>query len=125
MIKGKAVHFIGIGGIGMSGLAEVFHCCGYSAQGSDLRNSKVTDRLEGMGITIKIGHRPENINGAGLVVYSSCIKETNPEYMEAKLKGLPVLRRMEALAMLMQDKKRSEEHTSELQSQFHLVCHLL
>jgi len=105
MINGKTVHFIGIGGIGMSGLAEVFHCYGYSVQGSDLRNSKVTDRLEDMGMEIKIGHRSENIDGADIVIYSSCIKETNPEFMAAKLKNLPILKRMEALAMLMQDKK--------------------
>ena len=105
MIKGKTVHFIGIGGIGMSGLAEVFHCYGYSVQGSDLRKSKVTDRLEDMNVAIKIGHRPENIDGADIVVYSSCIKDTNPEFMAAKLKNLPILKRMEALAMLMQDKK--------------------
>ena len=105
MIKGKTVHFIGIGGIGMSGLAEVFHCYGYSVQGSDLRKSKVTDRLEDMNVAIKIGHRPENIDGADIVVYSSCIKDTNPEFMAAKLKSLPILKRMEALAMLMQDKK--------------------
>jgi len=105
MVNGRTVHFIGIGGIGMSGLAEVFHCYGYAAQGSDLRRSKVTDRLEEMGISIKIGHRPENIEGADIIVYSSCIKDTNPEFMAAKLKNLPVLKRMEALAMLMQDKK--------------------
>lgn len=105
MINRKTVHFIGIGGIGMSGLAEVFYCHGYLVQGSDLKKSKVTDRLEDMGITIKIGHRAENVDGADLVVYSSCIKETNPEFMEARLKNLPLLKRMEALAMLMQDKK--------------------
>jgi len=105
MINGKTVHFIGIGGIGMSGLAEVFRCYGYSVQGSDLRNSKVTDRLEDMGVEIKIGHRSENIDGADIVVYSSCIRDTNPEFMAAKLKNLPILKRMEALAMLMQDKK--------------------
>ena len=105
MIKGKTVHFIGIGGIGMSGLAEVFHCYGYGVQGSDLRNSRSTDRLEKMGVTIKIGHRAENIEGADFVIYSSCIKDTNPEFMAAKLKGLPILKRMEALAKLMQDKK--------------------
>ena len=105
MTKQKTVHFIGIGGIGMSGLAEVFHCYGYSVQGSDLKSSKVTERLEYMGIAIKIGHRAENIDGADFVVYSSCIKDTNPEFMASKLKNLPILKRMEALAMLMQDKK--------------------
>jgi len=105
MIKGKTVHFIGVGGIGMSGLAEVFHCCGYSAQGSDLRRSRVTDRLQEMGIPVKIGHLPENIEGADIVVHSSCITENNPEFIAAKMKNLPVLKRMQALAMLMQDKK--------------------
>ena len=105
MTNEKTVHFIGIGGIGMSGLAEVFHCYGYSAQGSDLRKSKVTDRLEKMGLAIKIGHRPENIDGADLVVYSSCITEKNPELEAARKKNLTILKRMEALAMLMRDKK--------------------
>ncbi|MCX5693057.1 MAG: UDP-N-acetylmuramate--L-alanine ligase [Candidatus Omnitrophica bacterium] len=105
MTNEKTVHFIGIGGIGMSGLAEVFYCHGYSVQGSDLRKSKVTDRLEKMGLTIKIGHRPENIEGADLVVYSSCIAEKNPELAAAREKNLTILKRMQALAMLMQDKK--------------------
>src|SRR3990167_7906556 len=91
MTNEKTVHFIGIGGIGMSGLAEVFHCHGYSTQGSDLRKSKVTDRLEKMGLSIKIGHRPENIDGADLVVYSSCITEKNPELEAARQKNLTVL----------------------------------
>jgi len=105
MTNEKTVHFIGIGGIGMSGLAEVFHCHGYSVQGSDLRKSKVTERLEKMGLTIKIGHQPENIDGADIVVYSSCITEKNPELEAAKAKNLTVLKRMQALAMLMRDKK--------------------
>ena len=105
MTNEKTVHFIGIGGIGMSGLAEVFHCHGYSVQGSDLRKSKVTGRLEKMGLTIKIGHRPENIKGADLVVYSSCITEKNPELVSAREKNITILKRMQALAMLMQDKK--------------------
>ncbi|MFA5389611.1 MAG: UDP-N-acetylmuramate--L-alanine ligase, partial [Candidatus Omnitrophota bacterium] len=105
MTNEKTVHFIGIGGIGMSGLAEVFHCHGYSVQGSDLRKTKVTDRLEKMGVAIKVGHRPENIEGAALVVYSSCITGKNPELEEARKKNITVLRRMEALAMLMRDKK--------------------
>jgi len=105
MTNEKTVHFIGIGGIGMSGLAEVFHCHGYSVQGSDLRKSKVTERLEKMGLTIKIGHQPENIDGADIVVYSSCITEKNPELEAAKAKNLIALKRMQALAMLMRDKK--------------------
>lgn len=105
MQRGKTIHFIGIGGIGMSGLAEVFHCYGYAVQGSDLRRSKVTDRLEEMGITIKIGHVAENIEGADTIVYSSCITQANPEFKAGILKNIPLLKRMQALAMLMQDKK--------------------
>ena len=105
MPRTKTAHFIGICGIGMSGLAEVFHCYGYNVQGSDLRRSKVTGRLEAMGIAVKIGHFSDNIKGAELVVYSSCISKDNPEFLAAKDRGLPILKRMEALNMLMQDKR--------------------
>ncbi|MFA4991953.1 MAG: UDP-N-acetylmuramate--L-alanine ligase [Candidatus Omnitrophota bacterium] len=100
MRRFNKVHFIGIGGIGMSGLAEVFHCHGYEVQGSDLKESKVTDRLKAMGIDVKKGHRAENIDGADLVVYSSSIPEKNPEFSQAKAKGVNIMRRIEALNIL-------------------------
>lgn len=104
MINAKNVHFIGIGGIGMSGLAEVFHCYGYSVKGSDTRETKVTNRLKAMGIDVLEGHSAENIRGSDMVVYSSCISEDNPEIVAARKNNIPILRRMEALNMLVGDK---------------------
>ncbi|MEM9911672.1 MAG: UDP-N-acetylmuramate--L-alanine ligase [Pseudomonadota bacterium] len=95
------IHFVGIGGIGMSGIAEVLINHGYRVQGSDLKRSKITDRLEEAGATIFEGQSPENLEGADVVVVSSAIKPGNPELDEARAKGLPVVRRAEMLAELM------------------------
>ncbi|THD73315.1 UDP-N-acetylmuramate--L-alanine ligase [Thalassobius vesicularis] len=95
------IHFVGIGGIGMSGIAEVLVNHGYTVQGSDLKTSKITDRLAGMGATIFEGQRAENLIGAEVVVISSAIKPGNPELDEARRLGLPVVRRAEMLAELM------------------------
>ena len=104
MDKRPRVHFIGIGGAGMSGLAEIFYRHGYMVQGSDIKQTKVTKRLEALGIKIVRGHTAENIAGSDYVVYSSCIKEDNPEIQEARRKNKRVLRRIEALNMLVEDK---------------------
>ncbi len=96
-----AIHFVGIGGIGMSGIAEVLLNHGYTVQGSDLKSTKITQRLAGMGATIFEGQRAENLANAEVVVISSAIKPGNPELDEARLKGLPVVRRAEMLAELM------------------------
>ena len=96
-----AIHFVGIGGIGMSGIAEVLINHGYTIQGSDLRASPITDRLAGMGAKIFVGQRAENIEGADVVVISSAIKPGNPELDAARARGLPVVRRAEMLAELM------------------------
>lgn len=96
-----AIHFVGIGGIGMSGIAEVLLNHGYTVQGSDLKSTKITERLAGMGATIFEGQRAENLANAEVVVISSAIKPGNPELDEARLKGLPVVRRAEMLAELM------------------------
>ncbi len=95
------IHFVGIGGIGMSGIAEVLLNHGYVVQGSDLKDSKITQRLEKMGATIFIGQKAENLENAEVVVISSAIKPGNAELDEARLKGLPVVRRAEMLAELM------------------------
>ncbi|MCT4577118.1 UDP-N-acetylmuramate--L-alanine ligase [Donghicola sp.] len=95
------IHFVGIGGIGMSGIAEVLINHGYTVQGSDQKTSKITDRLAGMGATIFEGQRAENLEGAEVVVISSAIKPGNPELDEARRRGLPVVRRAEMLAELM------------------------
>jgi len=95
------IHFVGIGGIGMSGIAEVLLNHGYRVQGSDLKASKITDRLKSLGAIIYEGQRAENLEGADVVVISSAIKPGNPELDEARAKGLPVVRRAEMLAELM------------------------
>lgn len=95
------IHFVGIGGIGMSGIAEVLLTLGYSVQGSDAKRSKITDRLERLGATVFEGQRPENLGEAEVVVISTAIKKGNPELEEARRRGLPVVRRAEMLAELM------------------------
>lgn len=105
MDKIRTVHFIGIGGAGMSGIAEIFCRCGYSVQGSDIKSTKVTERLKALGIRIKEFHSAENIEGADCVVYSSCIIADNPEIKEARKRGIKVLRRIEALNMVTAGKK--------------------
>jgi UDP-N-acetylmuramate--alanine ligase len=95
------VHFVGIGGIGMSGIAEVLSNLGYTVTGSDVADSANVKRLREKGIKVAIGHRPENIDGADVVVVSSAIKRDNPELAAARAKRLPVVRRAEMLAELM------------------------
>ena len=96
-----AIHFTGIGGIGMSGIAEVLLNHGFTVQGSDLRETPITKRLAGMGATIFIGQKAENLENAEVVVISSAIKRGNPELDAARAKKLPVVRRAEMLAELM------------------------
>ena len=95
------IHFVGIGGIGMSGIAEVLLNHGYSVQGSDLKASKITNRLAGLGAEIFEGQKAENLENAQVVVISSAIKPGNPELDEARRRGLPVVRRADMLAELM------------------------
>ncbi|WP_050528572.1 UDP-N-acetylmuramate--L-alanine ligase [Pseudorhodobacter aquimaris] len=95
------IHFVGIGGIGMSGIAEVLMTLGYTVQGSDAKASKITDRLVTLGATVFEGQRAENIGEAAVVVISTAIKKGNPELEEARRLGLPVVRRAEMLAELM------------------------
>src|SRR5690348_786313 len=99
--KIQRVHFVGIGGIGMSGIAEVLLNLGYKTSGSDLKRSSVTDRLKLLGTTIFEGHRPENVTGADVVVTSSAIDAANPEVLEAMRLHVPVIQRAEMLAELM------------------------
>ena len=96
-----AIHFVGIGGIGMSGIAEVLLNHGYSVQGSDQKTSKITDRLERLGAKIFEGQDAANLENADVVVISSAIKRGNPELDAARAQGLPVVRRAEMLAELM------------------------
>ncbi len=95
------IHFIGIGGIGMSGIAEVLMTHGYRVQGSDLKASAITERLEALGAEVCIGQRAENIGEAAVIVASTAIRPDNPEMRAARAAGLPVVRRAEMLAELM------------------------
>ncbi|MDB5432891.1 MAG: murC [Caulobacter sp.] len=95
------VHFIGIGGIGMSGIAEIMQRIGYTVQGSDAKRSANTDRLKKLGITIFIGHDPANVEGASAVVYSTAVKADNVEMVACRELRLPLVRRAEMLAELM------------------------
>jgi UDP-N-acetylmuramate--alanine ligase len=95
------IHFVGIGGIGMSGIAEVLMTLGYRVQGSDAKASKITDRLVKLGATVFEGQRAGNIGEAAVIVISSAIKKGNPELEEARRRNLPVVRRAEMLAELM------------------------
>ncbi|MDR2733272.1 MAG: UDP-N-acetylmuramate--L-alanine ligase [Spirochaetota bacterium] len=93
----RRLHFIGIGGIGMSGIAELFHNLGYPVSGSDLAESAVTERLRAMGIPIALGHSAENLGGAEVVVYSAAVPLTNPEMDAARERRLPLIPRAEML----------------------------
>ena len=95
------IHFIGIGGIGMSGIAEVMLNLGYKVQGSDQRESPIVQRLRSMGATVHVGHAPENVTGASVIVVSSAIKDENVELAAARGNRVPVVRRAEMLAELM------------------------
>ena len=97
----KNIHFIGIGGVGMSGIAEVFHHLGYTISGSDIAESAMVKYLRGLGISIHIGHRPENIDKVHVVVISSAINEENEEIIAARAQRIPIVRRAEMLAELM------------------------
>jgi len=95
------VHFIGIGGIGMSGIAEIMLRIGYTVQGSDAKASANTERLEKLGAKIFIGHAAEHVEGASAIVYSTAVKADNPEMVAGRERRLPLVRRAEMLAELM------------------------
>jgi UDP-N-acetylmuramate--alanine ligase len=100
-VKSQRVHFIGIGGIGMSGIAEILLNLGYAVSGSDLRRTSTTERLGRLGATLFEGHAAANVVGSGVVVASSAVSETNPEIVEARARKIPVIQRAEMLAELM------------------------
>lgn len=99
--KPQHVHFVGIGGIGMSGIAEVLLTLGYQVSGSDLKSTPITDRLARLGASIHLGHRAENVSGAKAVVVTSALDPSNPEVAEARRLQIPVIPRGELLAELM------------------------
>ena len=100
-IQKQHVHFIGIGGIGMSGIAEILLTLGMRVSGSDLRRGPITDRLAEMGATVYEGHERGHIGDASVVVTSSAVSASNPEVLEARERKIPVIQRAEMLAELM------------------------
>jgi UDP-N-acetylmuramate--alanine ligase len=106
MFRGRVrhVHFIGVGGIGMSGLAEILRTLEFDVSGSDLREGENTRNLQRLGVRIDVGHRAQNVHGADVVVYTSAVSPDNPELVEAKTHGIPAIARAEMLAELMRVK---------------------
>ncbi|MBY0379617.1 MAG: UDP-N-acetylmuramate--L-alanine ligase, partial [Burkholderiales bacterium] len=102
--KIKNIHFIGVGGVGMSGIAEVLCNLGYNISGSDVMQSHNTDRLEKIGVKVFIGHNAKNIGNVDVVVSSTAIHDDNSEIMEAKSRGITVVPRAMMLAELMRFK---------------------
>ena len=103
----KKVHCIGIGGIGLSGVAEIFLSRGYEVSGSDMRESDITEKLLDMGARIYLGHRAKNVEGVDLVVYTVAVGDDNPELARARELGIPTLTRAQALGLLMREYKNS------------------
>src|SRR5215218_241689 len=99
--KTRRIHFVGIGGIGMSGIAELLANLGFAVSGSDAKRSPVTDRLASLGVTVQAGHAAANVGDADVVVYSSAVRPDNPEVAEAARRRIPVIARAEMLAELM------------------------
>ena len=106
MFRGRVrhVHFVGIGGVGMSGLAEILRSLEFEVSGSDLKEGSTTRRLGSLGVRIDLGHRADNVRGVDVVVYSSAIHADNPELVEARALGIPAIARAEMLAELMRVK---------------------
>lgn len=103
--RDKKVHFIGIGGVSMSGLAEILLLKGYNVSGSDMKSSPATDKLSKMGAKIYIGHDSKNVQGADIVVYTAAVNNSNPEMQEAKKLNIPILKRAELLGFIMKGHK--------------------
>jgi len=101
MRRVRAMHFIGIGGVGMGGIAEVMHHLGFKVSGSDLNANALTERLEKLGVSVVRGHAANNVENADVVVVSTAVPEDNPEIIRARELGLPIARRAEMLAELM------------------------
>ena len=103
--KIKNIHFVGIGGSGMSGIAEVLHNLGYQVSGSDLGSNAATQRLAGLGVTVHLGHQAENVSGADVVVTSTAVNEANPEVVAARANKTPIVPRAIMLGELMRLKR--------------------
>ncbi len=114
MSRVRHIHFIGIGGAGMSGIAEVLHNLGYAVSGSDMHQNQATHHLQELGISVITGHESGHVNGSDVVVVSSAIPEDNPEWQAARARHIPVVPRAEMLAEL----KRAVQLSQQVQSPY-------
>ena len=105
--KINRIHFVGIGGIGMSGIAELLKNLGFKITGSDIKQSRNVKRLIDLGVNIKIGHKSENLGSADVLVYSSAVSIENPEIIKARQMDIPIIKRAEMLGELITFKKTS------------------
>jgi len=118
----KHIYFVGIGGVGMSGIAEVLLNLGYKVSGSDMHLTETTERLQKLGATIFQGHSESHISDADVVVTSSAVKPTNPEVTEARTRAIPVIPRAEMLAELMRLKIRHCRRRGPWKNDGYLSC---
>ncbi len=101
----ERVHLIGVGGVHMSGIAQILRHRGHTVTGSDLQSSPLTQRIEALGVTVHLGHNAANVGDPGLVVYTSAAHEDNPELIEARQRGIPAIKRAEMVAWLQEGKQ--------------------
>ncbi|MBO5245504.1 MAG: UDP-N-acetylmuramate--L-alanine ligase, partial [Selenomonadales bacterium] len=106
LTTGKKIHFVGIGGAGMSAIAKVLIEKGYDVSGSDLKRSEVTERLSRLGADIQIGQKEENVEGKDVIVVSTAIQAQNPEIIAAKKYNIPIIHRSDVVAFLMNESSR-------------------
>src|SRR5690606_8344120 len=122
MLRIRRIHFVGIGGVGMCGIAEVLLNLGYEVSGSDLRESGSTERLQKFGAQIFIGHQAGNVAGADVLVVSSAINSANPEVALALEQRIPVVPRAEMLAELMRDRTSTRLNSSHVKISYAVLC---
>jgi UDP-N-acetylmuramate--alanine ligase len=120
--KQEVIHFVGIGGIGMSGLAQIMKTMGFNIQGSDVNKNKNTENCKKLGIKILKGHIKKNINNVTIVVKSSAIKSNNVELLAAKRSNIPIYDRIEMLANVIDLKKKYYNHWFSWQNNNHISC---
>jgi len=102
--QARSVHFVGIGGIGLSAIARVLHARGYTVSGSDAQRTALTEKLDSLGMTVTIGHRAEHVRGADLIIASSAVPQDNPEILAGQQAGIPVVKRAQILGEMMAGK---------------------
>jgi UDP-N-acetylmuramate--alanine ligase len=121
----SAIHFIGIGGIGMSGIAEVLHNLGYRVQGSDASDNANAKRLRDLGMKVSVGHDAANLGDAEVVVVSTAIRRDNPELMAARERRIPVVRRAEMLAELTLPERMAKRQRRHLLQRCLMLANLI